>query len=111
MNRKHIQVNGFRAEVLSESYLALRRLSGPLGVYRVLYNGPEAPSTAQRRKFLADADAAGYDTVVVERHLHVKYDLRCTMRARSGSLVYVTTHQKNAAGVWYAVRSSRRSIY
>jgi hypothetical protein len=111
MERKHIQVNGFRAEVLSEGYTAILRTRNNFSRYRVAHEADAAPTKAQREQFLADADAGEFDEVVVSRHLHVKYDLRCTMRSRSGSLVFMTTFRKNTAGKWFSEKSSTRSIY
>lgn len=103
-------VNGFRAEVLSEKFFALMRKAGEKS-WTTLHDAARAPSRQQREQFLADADTEGLDEVVVERHLYVKYSLRTVMTSRSGSLVYVTTFRKDAAGKWVSKRSTRRDIH
>jgi hypothetical protein len=108
---KKMQINGFRADVHSDEWIAILRDTSSHRTATAVAQR-EQPITAGERAALCErADREGYDLVVVERHIYAAYDLRCTMKRRSGNLVRRVEARRNAAGAWYEVKSSSSSFY
>jgi len=85
---KRMTINGARADVLSDDWIALFASTLTVGS-KVAVSQRAAPIKASERKaLLAQAEAEGFDRVVIERHIYAAYDLRCTMKRRSGTKVF-----------------------
>lgn len=109
--RRQVTINGFVAEVLDDASCAIFRKSSSLTSMKIVEKGRAEPFSAKARRQLCDQAASeGFDTVVVERHIYAKYDLRCTMSARSGTKVTGFEYTRREDGVWLEKPISRQQF-
>lgn len=104
-------INGFRADVYSDGWIAVLVNTVNWASVIAIQQRTDSIKASERAALCERADKEGFDKVLVQRHIHAGYDLRCTMSRRSGTLVKTIEARKNVNGVWFERKSSKSSFY